>query len=107
MTYPANSLLNIPWQQGWQVMSVKPEASKRKNNCKKSFFGVIALGVSCIAIELIPVSRQAAYWNRCLDNTVNWMDKKGTLKGWEQKAKESFAVGICNGAVYEPTIKTK
>ena len=29
---------------------------------QKAFFGVIALGVSCIAIELIPISRQAAYW---------------------------------------------
>ncbi len=74
---------------------------------QKTFSGVIALGVSCIAIQLIPVSRQAAYWNRCLDNTVKWMDQKGTLKGWEQKAQESFAVGLCNGAVYEPTIKTK
>ena len=74
---------------------------------QKAFFGVMALGVSCIAIELIPVSRQAAYWNRCLDNTVKLLDQKGTLKEWEQKAKESFAVGICNGAVYEPTIRTK
>ena len=74
---------------------------------QKAFFGVIALGVSCIAIELIPVSRQAAYWNRCLDSTVKLLDQKENLKGWEQKAKESFAVGICNGAVYEPKIKTQ
>ena len=74
---------------------------------QKAFLGVIALGVSCIAIQLIPVSRQAAYWNRCLDNTVNLLDKKRTLKEWEQEAKKSFAVGICNGAVYEPTIRTK
>ena len=73
---------------------------------QKAFFGVIALGVSCIAIELIPVSRQAAYWNRCLDNTVKWINQKGDLKGWDQKAKESLAVGVCNGAVYEPKLKT-
>ena len=74
---------------------------------QKAFFGVIALGVSCIAIELIPVSRQAAYWNRCLDNTVKWINQKGDLKGWDQKAKESLAVGVCNGAVYEPKLKTQ
>lgn len=75
---------------------------------QKAFFGVIALGVSCIAIELIPVSRQAAYWNRCLDNTVKFLEKDvRQLDGWDKKAKESFAVGLCNGAVYEPTIKTK
>ena len=74
---------------------------------QKAFFGVIALGVSCIAIELVPVSRQAASWNRCFDNTVKWIDEKGTLKGCNQDAKESLAVGVCNGAVYEPKLKTQ
>jgi len=75
---------------------------------KKAFLAVIALGVSCIAIELIPVSRQAAYWNRCLDNTVRFLETDvRQLKGWDKKAKESLAVSLCNGAVYEPTIKTK
>ena len=75
---------------------------------QKVFFGVIALGVSCIAIELIPVSRQAAYWNRCLDNTVKFLEKDvRQLKGWDKKAKESLAVGLCNGAVYEPKLNTE
>tara|TARA_Y100001968_G_C19379585_1_gene729556 strand:+ start:178 stop:423 length:246 start_codon:yes stop_codon:yes gene_type:complete len=73
---------------------------------QKAFFGVIALGVSCITIELIPVARQAAYWNRCLDNTVKFLETDvRQLKGWDKKAKESLAVGVCNGAVYEPKIK--
>ena len=74
---------------------------------QKAFFGVIALGVSCIAIELVPVSRQAAYWNLCFDNTMKWIDEKGNLKRWDQDAKESLAVGVCNGAVYEPKLKTQ
>ncbi len=75
---------------------------------QKAFFGVIALGVSCIAIELIPVSRQASYWNRCLDNTVKFIETDvRQLKGWDKKAKESLAVGLCNGAVYEPKLKTE
>ena len=49
------------------------------DSLKKAFFGVIALGVSCIAIELIPVSRKAAYWNRCLDNTVSWVNESSEL----------------------------
>ncbi len=65
---------------------------------QKAFFGVIALGVSCIAIELIPVSRQAAYWNRCLDSTVKWIDEAQDLKVLNQKEKESLAVCVCNGA---------
>ena len=75
---------------------------------QKAFFGVIALGVSCIAIELIPVSRQAASWNRCLDNTVRFLETDvRKLDGWDKKAKKSLAVSLCNGAVFEPTIKTK
>ena len=74
---------------------------------QKTFFGVIALGVSCIAIELIPVSRQAAYWNRCLDSTLSWANESSELSQWEQRAKNALAVGVCNGAVYEPKLMTK
>ena len=78
------------------------------DSLQKAFFGVMALGVSCIAIELIPVSRQAASWNRCLDNTVRFLETDvRKLDGWNKKAKESLAVSLCNGAVFEPTIKTK
>ena len=42
-----------------------------------------------IAASLIPVSRKAAYWNRCLDNTVRWInEKEKDLKGWNKEAKE-------------------
>ena len=74
---------------------------------QRAFIGVIALGVSCIAIELIPVSRQSSYWNRCIGSTIRWIDGAPNLKGWDKIAKESLAVGICNGAVYEPKLKTE
>tara|TARA_B100000029_G_scaffold415509_1_gene419337 strand:- start:502 stop:741 length:240 start_codon:yes stop_codon:yes gene_type:complete len=73
---------------------------------QKAFCAVIALGTSCIAVELIPVSRQAAYWNRCLDNTITWANESKELSNWDQKAKEALAVGVCNGAVYESKLKT-
>ncbi len=76
------------------------------NSLQKAFFGVIALGVSCIAIELVPVSRKATYWNRCLDSTLVWINETPDLSGWNDKAKDSLAVGVCNGAVYEPKLKT-
>ncbi|WP_041710650.1 hypothetical protein [Prochlorococcus marinus] len=61
-----------------------------------------------IAISLIPVSRKATYWNRCLHRTVSWINnKEKDLKGWDKQSKESLAVAVCNGAVYEPAIKTK
>jgi len=59
-----------------------------------------------IAASLIPVSRKAAYWNRCLDKTVRlFNDSEKGLKGWDKEAKESLAVAVCNGAVYEPKLK--
>ena len=73
---------------------------------QKAILGVMVFGVSCIAIQLIPISRQAAYWNRCLDNTVAWINETPDLKRWSKKAKDSLAVGVCNGAVYEPKLKT-
>ena len=61
-----------------------------------------------IAITLIPVSRKASYWNRCLNKTVRWInEKEKDLKGWDKEAKESLAVAVCNGAVYEPKVQIK
>ncbi len=76
------------------------------NSLQKAFFGVIALGVSCIAIELVPVSRQAAYWNRCFDRTIALRKDAPDLKSWDKQSKEALVVGVCNGAVYEPTLKS-
>ena len=77
------------------------------NSLQKAFLGLIALGVTCIAIELVPVSKKAAYWNTCFDSTVKWMNKASKLHELEKKAKESFAVAVCNGAVHEPNLKDK
>ena len=61
-----------------------------------------------IAISLIPVSRKAAYWNRCLDKTVRWFnEKENDLNVWDKASKESIAVAVCNGAVYEPKFERK
>ena len=61
-----------------------------------------------IAITLIPVSKKASYWNRCVDKTVRWINEKEIdLKGWDKEAKESLAVAVCNGAVYEPKLQIK
>ena len=61
-----------------------------------------------IFISLIPVSRKAFYWNRCFQQTIRWInEKEKDLSGWNKTAKQSLAVGVCNGAVYKPTLKTK
>ena len=61
-----------------------------------------------IVISLIPISKQSLYWNSCFKQTINWInEKEKDLSGWDLSAKQSLAVGVCNGAVYEPRLKTK
>ena len=56
-----------------------------------------------IAISLIPISKKASSWNRCLDKTLNWFnEKENDLKSLDKSSKESLAVAVCNGAVYKP-----
>ena len=61
---------------------------------QKICLGIITLGISCIAIELIPIARQASYWNRCLDNTIAWVNEANDLKEWSSVAKESLAAKL-------------
>ena len=69
---------------------------------------VSTLSIVFIAIAMIPVARKASYWNSCFNNTINWINEnEKTLKDWNKAAKESLAVGVCNGALYEPRIKSK
>ena len=61
-----------------------------------------------IFISLIPVTQNAIYWNKCLKKTYQWIDKyEKELNNWDKASKESIAVAVCNGAVYEPELKTK
>ena len=61
-----------------------------------------------IFISLIPISKKALYWNQCIKKTFQWIDKNEMeLKNWDKASKESIAVAVCNGAVYEPELKTK
>ena len=59
-----------------------------------------------IFISLIPVSKKSFYWNKCLKKTYQWIDKNEMeLKNWDKASKESIAVAVCNGAVYETKFK--
>ena len=59
-----------------------------------------------IAISIIPISKRALLWNRCLDQTLSWINERSKdVEEWEKKAKESIAVGICNGAVYQDNLR--
>ena len=61
-----------------------------------------------IFITLIPISKKAFYWNQCFKKSFQWIDKNEMeLKKLDKASKESIAVAVCNGAVYEPKFKRK
>ena len=79
---------------------------KKNPNIIKYCVVTSTISIVLIAISLLPVSRKASYWNRCLDKTLRWFNKKeNDLIGWDKVSKESIAVAVCNGAVYEPKIE--
>tara|TARA_Y100000991_G_C21843856_1_gene293544 strand:- start:153 stop:407 length:255 start_codon:yes stop_codon:yes gene_type:complete len=83
-------------------------SSNKSLNITKYCVITSTLALIFIAISLIPVSRNAAYWNLCLNKTLRWFnEKENDLKGWDKASKESIAVAVCNGAVYEPKVEMK
>ena len=61
-----------------------------------------------ISINLVPSKKQSQRWNNCFKNTALWFNKNWNNPAELDKAtKESLAVAVCNGAVYEPTPKMK
>ena len=67
---------------------------------QKACFGVMALSLAVIAVELGPISRQSAAWNQCLDTTGDFLSKLHDLKDKGQAGRSAIAVNICNGAVH-------
>ena len=81
--------------------------NKSTNNIKYCVI-TSTIGIVLIFIALIPVSKKAFYWNQCRKKTFKWIDKNEMeLKNWDRAAKESIAVAVCNGAVYEPKVEMK
>ena len=61
-----------------------------------------------MSIDLIPSKKQSQRWNKCFNNTTLWFNKNGgNFEELDKATKESLAVAVCNGAVYEPAPKMK
>ena len=69
---------------------------------------VSTTSIILIFISLLPISKKSFYWNQCFKKTYQWIDNKEMeIKNWDKASKESIAVAVCNGAVYEPKPKGK
>ena len=73
---------------------------------QKLFLGLMAISFTTVSIQLIPLSKQASSWNRCLKKTSVSLSQIMAFKKMDKESKEVISVMICNGAVFEPKIKT-
>ena len=72
----------------------------------KILLGFVAVSFSTVSIQLIPLSRQALVWNRCLKKTSLSLSQVKAVQKLDLQSKEVLSVMICNGAVFEPKFKS-
>ena len=83
-------------------------STNKSQNIIKYSLVTSTTAIVLIFIALIPISKKAFYWNQCFKKTFQWIDKNEMeLKKLDKASKESIAVAVCNGAVYEPKFKRK
>jgi hypothetical protein len=72
----------------------------------KLCLGLLTVCLTSVSIQLIPLSRQASSWNRCLKKTTASLSQIKAVQKMDYESKEVLSVMICNGAVFEPKLKT-
>ena len=72
----------------------------------KIFLGLVVVCLTTLSIQLIPLSKQASSWNRCLRKTSRSLGQVKAIQKIDDQSKEVLSVMICNGAVFEPKLKT-
>ena len=71
----------------------------------KILLGLIVVSFTTVNIQLIPLSKQASSWNRCLKKTSASLSQIKAVQKMDYQSKEVLSVMICNGAVFEPRLK--
>ena len=80
--------------------------TKMINVPNKFFLGLITVCFTTVSIQLIPLSKKASSWNRCLKKTSQSLSQVKAFRQIDSQNKEVLSVMICNGAVFEPRFKT-
>ena len=79
---------------------------QRSDFIQKIYLGVVAVCFSTLTIQLMPLSKQASRWNRCIKKTSETLSQVKAVEKMNDESKEVLSVMICNGAVFEPKFKT-
>lgn len=91
-----------------QKSSKNIESIKTEIKSISTLMNFLKKDINDIKIDLVPIKKQSQRWNNCFKNTARWINKKEkNLANLDEAAKESIAVAVCSGAVYEPTPKMK
>ena len=72
----------------------------------KIYLGLLSVAFTTISILLFPISRQASSWNRCLRKTSETLSQVKAVEKMNDESREVLSVMICNGAVFEPNLKS-
>ena len=67
--------------------------------------GLLLVFFSTLTIQLIPLSKKASSWNRCLKRTSESLSQVKAVQKMDEESKEVLSVMICNGTVIEPKIE--
>ena len=71
----------------------------------KFLIGLLTVCITSVSIQLIPLSKQASSWNRCLKKTSSSLSQIKAFKQIDDQSMEVLSVMICNGAVFGPNFK--
>ena len=72
----------------------------------KFYLGFLAVGFTCVSIQLFPIAKQASRWDRCIRKTSETLSQVNAVEKMNDESKQVLSVMICNGAVFEPKFKS-
>ena len=73
---------------------------------QKVILAILAVSFTTVSIQLIPLSKKASSWNRCIKKTSVSLIKVKAVTKLDEESREVLSVMICNGAVFEPRFKS-
>ena len=59
-----------------------------KDFTSKLYLGLVVAGFTTVAVQLLPISRQASIWNRCLKKTSETLSQVKAVKKMNDASKE-------------------
>ena len=72
----------------------------------KILLGLVAISLTSVSIQLVPLNRQATSWNRCLKKTSVSLSQVKAVRKMDDESREVLSVMICNAVVFETNFRT-